>query len=220
MIKRVLIVLSLLFSSHVAISQQPMNMEQVRQEIIHYYDTGEYQQELRQATGPAKQYLLQRVAKNQQLAQPEKLAIVFDIDETVLSNYEFMKKMRFGGTIKMFDQAVRKVGGTAIRPTRELYNLAIKNQVAVFFITGRKENLRVPTEQNLRKEGFHQWQELRLKPVDFKADSASTFKIAQRQLIQQQGYDIILNVGDQESDLKGGFADKLVKLPDPFYYIN
>ena len=36
---------------------------------------------------------------------------------------------------------------------------------------------------------------------------------------QVLGYLIILNVGDQESDLTGGFADRTFKLPNPFYFI-
>ncbi|MGB6550988.1 MAG: HAD family acid phosphatase [Xanthobacteraceae bacterium] len=30
---------------------------------------------------------------------------------------------------------------------------------------------------------------------------------------------MIANVGDQESDLSGGYAEKTFKLPNPFYYI-
>ena len=33
------------------------------------------------------------------------------------------------------------------------------------------------------------------------------------------GYRIIANVGDQESDLTGGGADRSFKLPNPFYFI-
>ncbi len=33
------------------------------------------------------------------------------------------------------------------------------------------------------------------------------------------GYDVILNVGDQVSDLQGGHADRAVKLPNPMYSI-
>ncbi|HEX3434983.1 MAG TPA: HAD family acid phosphatase [Solirubrobacteraceae bacterium] len=33
------------------------------------------------------------------------------------------------------------------------------------------------------------------------------------------GYRIIVNVGDQQSDLDGGFAQRAFKLPNPFYFI-
>jgi hypothetical protein len=31
---------------------------------------------------------------------------------------------------------------------------------------------------------------------------------------------IVLNMGDQESDLMGGYAQRTFKLPNPFYYIS
>lgn len=33
------------------------------------------------------------------------------------------------------------------------------------------------------------------------------------------GFRIIVNVGDQESDLAGGHAERAFKLPNPFYII-
>ena len=33
------------------------------------------------------------------------------------------------------------------------------------------------------------------------------------------GYDIVLNFGDQWSDLQGGYADTALKLPNPTYYL-
>src|SRR6185312_25067 len=36
---------------------------------------------------------------------------------------------------------------------------------------------------------------------------------------QDLGYDIALNVGDQWSDLQGGYADHYLKLPNPTYYL-
>ena len=33
------------------------------------------------------------------------------------------------------------------------------------------------------------------------------------------GYDIVLNVGDQWSDLQGGYADRVLKLPNPTYFL-
>jgi len=32
-----------------------------------------------------------------------------------------------------------------------------------------------------------------------------------------QGYAIVVNIGDQMSDLDGGFAERTFKLPNPFY---
>jgi len=45
------------------------------------------------------------------------------------------------------------------------------------------------------------------------------FKAPERRKIAEQGYAIILNVGDQESDFKGGYAERTFKLPNPVYYL-
>jgi hypothetical protein len=50
-------------------------------------------------------------------------------------------------------------------------------------------------------------------------ESAADFKMSGRKKIQERGYHIIVNVGDQPSDLTGGYAERAVLLPDPFYRI-
>ena len=37
--------------------------------------------------------------------------------------------------------------------------------------------------------------------------------------LKKQGYKIIENIGDQYSDLTGGYSAATYKLPNPFYYI-
>ena len=49
--------------------------------------------------------------------------------------------------------------------------------------------------------------------------SAASFKAAERKKITERGYTIILNMGDQQSDLAGGFAEKTFKLPNPGYLL-
>jgi hypothetical protein len=36
---------------------------------------------------------------------------------------------------------------------------------------------------------------------------------------ERSGYTIIVNVGDQQSDFAGGYAERAYKVPDPFYFI-
>ena len=60
------------------------------------------------------------------------------------------------------------------------------------------------------------WDGLYTKPVDA---GTQAFKASTRAAIGGRGYDIVANVGDQESDLDGGHADRAFKLPNPFYFI-
>jgi predicted secreted acid phosphatase len=45
------------------------------------------------------------------------------------------------------------------------------------------------------------------------------YKSGTRAYIESQGYDVVADVGDQFSDLLGGFADKTFKMPNPNYYL-
>ena len=49
--------------------------------------------------------------------------------------------------------------------------------------------------------------------------SAADFKAPERRKIAERGYTIVLSLGDQESDLKGGYAERTFKLPNPVYYL-
>jgi acid phosphatase len=58
-----------------------------------------------------------------------------------------------------------------------------------------------------------------MEPVGAHFASAADFKTPQRAAIQGRGYTIIANIGDQPSDLDGGFAERTYLLPNPFYRI-
>ena len=45
------------------------------------------------------------------------------------------------------------------------------------------------------------------------------YKSGTRAYIESQGYEIVADVGDQFSDLLGGYADKTFKMPNPNYYL-
>jgi hypothetical protein len=90
--------------------------------------------------------------------------------------------------------------------------------VAVFFITGRRENTRAHTESNLKREGYTTWAGVVLKP-DASTDTTVQYKSGARATIEGQGYRIIANVGDQYSDLAGGHEDIGFKLTNPFYFL-
>jgi hypothetical protein len=147
----------------------------------------------------------------------KKLALVLDIDETSLSNYNAIQLDNFTFGTNSQREAIDQTG-VRIQPTLDLFNLAKQNGVAVFFITGRRENTRAPTESNLKREGFDGWQQLFLKP-DASTETTVQYKSGARANIEGQGYRIVANVGDQYSDLAGGHEDIGFKLANPFYFL-
>jgi predicted secreted acid phosphatase len=144
--------------------------------------------------------------------------MVLDIDETALSNWIYEDELDFGYSTPTWKEWVERVDATAIAPTLELYRYARDNGLEVFFITGRRENERKATEQNLVEAGYADWEGLTLKPDEYRG-ATTAYKSGARQQIVAQGYRIVLNVGDQKSDLEGGHADRTFLLPNPFYGI-
>jgi predicted secreted acid phosphatase len=109
----------------------------------------------------------------------------------------------------------------AIEPTRDLYRAARAKGVAVFFVTGRRDDdvQRQATIKNLTDAGYEGWAGLSMRPPDDRNASVVPYKSGERAKIAAQGYTIIANVGDQCSDLEGGYAERAYKVPDPFYFI-
>jgi hypothetical protein len=144
--------------------------------------------------------------------------VVFDIDETLLSNYIGVPGSDpEAGVIGQFPGALSGTG-TRMPGVSDTYVLAKKLGMAVFLITARPEalpGLRDTTVRNLTAVGYSGWSGLSLKP-DPSASSA-TYKAGERAKIEARGYTIVANVGDQESDLAGGFAERRFKIPNPFY---
>ncbi len=150
----------------------------------------------------------------------EKMALVLDIDETTLSNYAEMESKGFAYDAQAFAAWENEASAPAIAGTLKLYKEAQKLGVAVFFLTGRPENERGATERDLRSQGFGQWQELILRSAAEAHESALKYKSAERARIEREGYRIVLNVGDQWSDLRGTpEAEYSVKYPNPYYFI-
>lgn len=198
---------------------EPANLALLKQDIKNYHDSGTYEKELNHVISNAQMYVLKRVKFNEHLKNPQKLAVVLDIDETCLTNYNNMVSREFTWDKKLTHQETLAANAPPIRPMLSFYNSLLKQGVAVFFVTGRATSERFATEKNLKYAGYHDWTGLYLKPKDYKQPSAIPFKSETRANISKRGYTIIASIGDQISDLKGGYADKLFKLPNPYYFI-
>ncbi len=195
---------------------EPRNLNLAKEDALRYISTGEYGRDLAKVAAKAGQYVSKRAARP--LKEGEKLAIVFDIDETTLTNLSHITAQDFGYVPAVWDDWVADGQARAIVPVQLVYDIAVQKGVAVFFITGRTESGRAATERNLRQTGYATWTRLHCK-ADGSNESARLFKTALRKQITAEGYTIIANLGDQQSDLDGGFAERTFKLPNPFYLV-
>lgn len=198
---------------------EPINLNDLKTEIKAYHDSGLYTKEIEQAIAPATTYIIARAQNNANSTKPQKLAIVLDIDETSLSNYKGMLARDFGFNLKEFTREIMASDAPAITPVLSFYRTALQHNIAVFFVTGRPLSAQLATQKNLKSEGFREWKGLYLRPDTYKQPSNIPFKVQARKAITEQGYTIIASVGDQASDLTGGYAEKLYKLPNPYYFV-
>ena len=215
--KKILILFALL-TFNTAYSE-PQNIAFFRNQLIEYYNSGLYLQEFKQTLSHARAYLHKRIVENNSSNPPKKLAIVLDIDETSLSNYRYMVDRDFGGTNQQINHEIERGDAPALKPMLKFYRYAKSNNVAVFFVTGRRESQRQITATNLKQAGYTSWNGLYLKPNQYAKNSIIPYKSQARKLIENQGYDIVESIGDQYSDLKGGHTEKGFKLPNPYYYL-
>ena len=216
--KSLFVATSLLFI-HTTSFAEPQNLDKLKTEIRSYHDTGAYDKELAAVAKQAEAYINAKAEANKKSSDPAKLALVLDIDETTLSNYDGIIKRKFCDNPREINRDIRTAQAPAIAPMLALYRDAKQHEVAIFFVTGRRPDLKNPTEKNLVKAGYTSWRGIYFRPKEDNNQSVIPYKTQVRAHITNQGYTIIASIGDQSSDLTGGYAEKTFKLPNPYYYL-
>ena len=192
------------------------NLALYRDRLVKWHDSGAYAACFSKAAAPARSWL-KRIATAK--APGGRPAVVLDIDETCLSNWRFLVHEQFATRSGPFERWADLHSDEVLRPTLQLFHEAKGAGIPVFFITGRPENLRTATVRQLHRAGFSGWSELYMRPRQYTLRSIIPFKSGVRRTLEARGYQIVLNMGDQWSDLEGGYALRTFKLPNPFYYI-
>uniref|UniRef100_A0A0E0EAX4 Acid phosphatase n=1 Tax=Oryza meridionalis TaxID=40149 RepID=A0A0E0EAX4_9ORYZ len=198
--------------------------------VGHYMLGGAYRRDSAVVVDEAVAY-----AESLRVAGDGKAIWVFDIDETSLSNLPYCAKHGFGYDFHKFPTcyAVQQHKLPRIRGGRERASVAGDKapvpaaagaRCQAMFLTGRTEDQRAITVANLRRQGYTGWEKLLLKPAAHVAGglqlSAVAYKSGERQKLQDAGFVIVGNIGDQWSDILGAPEDaRTFKLPDPMYYI-
>jgi len=198
------------------------NLYDVEQQIDTYIRSGGYETDVARVADAAKAWLEEGART---AAKP---AIVLDIDETSLSNWPAYRLNGWGrvvaGACDLKQgpcglRAWQALGQSkALAPVLSLAQRAHQLGVAVFFISGRPADLRAATERNLREQGY-QWDGVIVLPEGANFASAADFKAPERHKLSDRGYTILLSIGDQDSDLAGGYANRTFKLPNPVYFL-
>ncbi|KAK2352960.1 hypothetical protein P8452_73684 [Trifolium repens] len=149
---------------------------------------------------------------------------VFDIDETTLSNLPYYAKHGFGVNPyndTLFNEWVDLGAAPALPESQKLYKKLLSLGIKIVFLTGRPLKQKDITAKNLKKAGYHTWAKLILKDTTiYHGKTAVSYKSSERKKLEEEGYRIIGNIGDQWSDILGtNTGSRTFKLPDPLYYI-
>ena len=229
-------------------ASQIQNIDQVRTAIKGYYGAhasgtnpidgttltqydpdGAYAHEVEGITAKAGKYLAHHHKRT------AGKAILFDVDDTTLNTYSYEIYTNFVYN-PTSNAAFVNAGSASVFPAVpgmvDLEQKAQAEGYQVFFLTGRPGTQRDGTVNNLVDAGYtgiSSTDSTNLYLKDYAADtwlspcapSCTTiqYKSLTRQHIESLGYEIVANFGDQFSDLKGGFADRTYKIPNPMYYL-
>ncbi|MFJ3225108.1 HAD family acid phosphatase [Streptomyces sp. NPDC086783] len=157
-------------------------------------DYGTWQQDVQVVIDQALPYVRQRTEQ----AQGQRLAVVFDIDNTALET-DF--------------HPWYELPTPALKASLALARYAHERGAAVFFVTARPGIIAAETKWNLKAVGYPV-DGLYVRSLPDLFDEVSAYKTGRRAAIEAQGYTIIANVGNNTSDLVGGHAERTFKLPD------
>lgn len=132
------------------------------------------------------------------------LAVVLDIDETVLDNSPYQAECVLENISypTRWDEWCNLAIAKPVPGALSFVKYAESKGVSAFFVTNRREHLKVSTIKNLQDQGFPFADSIH---VIMRKQEAS--KESRRRVIQEK-YDIVILVGDNLSDLSLLFDDK------------
>jgi predicted secreted acid phosphatase len=180
---------------------------------LEFYHSPQYHKEFSQAVHDAREFCTKY---KQEHPENHKLAIVSDIDETVIDNskvFEQIDKVDADAFWVWVDSAQ----APELKQTSDFISWARKQGYCIFFITGRYQKERGATILNLNRVGLP-YDGLWLRP-DGDTRTAEDYKTECRKEIEAMGFTIVESIGDQYSDLFGGHSLDCTKLPNKLYFI-
>ncbi|CAK9174541.1 unnamed protein product [Ilex paraguariensis] len=150
---------------------------------------------------------------------------VFDIDETSLSDLPYYARSDVGfGAIAFndtkFDEWLAEGIAPAIPAVHKFYEKLLSLGFKIVFLSGSAERIKDIRISNLKGSGYHTWEKLILKKDSEKGTTALVYKSNKRKELEEAGYRIWGNMGDQWSDLLGNnVGNRTFKVPNPMFYI-
>lgn len=193
-------------------STKIVNLRTAKDIVKDYYESGKFDEEMYNVIEDAKEKFSKvEVNKNS--------AVIFDVDETALNNYDLAKLMDFGYVYELNKKWDQELKAPAIKQTQDLYFYLLSRGVKIIFLTGRNYSEYDVTFKNLIQAGYTKFDTLITQRKEEQSIKSQEFKSNKRIELTQRGYEIIGTVGDQYSDLTGAYTGIKIKLPNYLYEI-
>lgn len=190
-----------------------LNLGAVKKVVQNYYESNNYEKDLKEIIDDA-------IKQIDGLTVAPESAVVFDIDETALSNYEHIKEIDFGYYYEIWLEWLKKSDATAIPQTKRFYDYLISRNIRIVFLSGRNCDSYQATIDNLKQQGYTEFDTVIVRKESERDLTAEEFKSSKRKELVSRGYKIIANIGDQFSDFAGGNSGIKIKLPNYIYLID
>ncbi|WP_290661497.1 HAD family acid phosphatase [Ignavibacterium sp.] len=194
-------------------SDELINLRLAKDRVKDYYESGKYDEDLGEIYSKAKSQIEKIKIKNNSTA-------IFDVDDTALSNYQISKRLDFGFDYQIVQNWVMSAKLPAIKQTLDFYNYLKSKGIKLIFLTGRQTEEYDATYRNLVEQGYRDFDTIIVRSERERKIGAAEFKSQKRKELTEQGYEIIICVGDQWTDLEGDYIGIIVKLPNYLYEID
>jgi len=194
-----------------------------------FQQSGEYQALTHQAFNTAKVAF-----DNAPAVAGKKKAVIVDLDETMIDNSAYSAWQVKSGqafTDATWSKWVQARQAKAIPGAVEFANYVNTHNGTMFYVSNRSNSDYQATADNLNKLGFSG-----VSPATLRLKTDSSNKQARFDAIAQQGYDIVLHIGDNLNDFgaatyhkdnsqrrdfvaanQAKFGTQLIVLPNPLY---
>jgi acid phosphatase len=193
-------------------STQLVNLRTSKDIVKEYYESGKYNEEMREVINNAKE-------KFDKVTPTNKSVVIFDVDETALNNYGLALMMDFGYVYDLNKKWNEELKAPAIKETQDLYFYLLNKGFKTIFLTARNSNEYNVTYKNLIQEGYTGFDTLITQSKEDQKLKSQEFKSKVRTELTNQGYEIVGTVGDQWTDLNGPYSGIQIKLPNYLYEI-
>jgi predicted secreted acid phosphatase len=188
------------------------NIGVVKEQVKDYYHSGKFEAELNSVIDKA-------IAGFDNVNVTNSSLVVFDIDETAISNYSFDESVDFGDVPGLWIKWADSAKAPATDGVKRLYDFLVKKGFKIAFVTGRPQSIYTPTYKNLLYAGYTKFDTLITRNALEKDITALDYKSKKRVELTEKGYKIVGDVGDQYPDLDGPDHGIQVKIPNYVYII-